>query len=135
MDYQVTMSNEKELEELYKLYDHIVSITYVNIFSLTKDKDIILKEYSYKDKTARTFFEVAAMVAYFYNKEIYLQTSLIDFICTRIKSKNKHVRWISPKKEVDGIKIHEVAKFEANANNGDERIFEEIFDAYYERKK
>lgn len=132
MEYQVTMSNEKEL---YELYDKLVSTTYVNIFSLTKDKEIILKEYSYKDKTARTFLEVAAMVAYISNKEVYLQTSLFDFIRTRIKSKNKHVRWISPKKEVDGIKIHEVAKFEADAYNQNPSIFDEIFETYYERKK
>ena len=44
------------------------------------------------------------MVAYMTGKEIYLHTSWFEFLCARIKKKNKHIHWISQfKKKVEGI--------------------------------
>lgn len=123
-------------EEKYNLYDKIVSATYANIFSLSKDKPIVLKDFYYSSGAGRTFLEVACMVAYITNKEIYVQSSWIDFIRARIVKKNKHIHWIRKnKKDVEGIEIYKVAAHEAVSFNQDINIFEEIFKAYYERKE
>ena len=122
-------------EEKYNLYDKIVSATYANIFSLSKNKPIVLKDFDYNCKTCRTFLEVASMVAFITNKEIYLQCSLFSYLLARIKKKNKHIHWIRKKKEIEGIEIYKVAAHEALAFKQQENIFDEIFEAYYERKE
>ena len=123
-------------EEKYKLYDEIVSATYANIFSLSKDRPIVLKDFYYSSGAGRIFLEVACMVAYIVNKEIYVQSSWIDFIRARIVKKNKHIHWIRKnKKDIEGIEIYKVAAHEALAFKQQENIFDEIFEAYYERKE
>jgi hypothetical protein len=135
-EFKLTMAFDPSTEEKYNRYDKIISTTYANIFSLSKRGDIILKNFDYNCHTCRVFLEVATMVAYMTNKEIYLHTSLFEFLCARIKKKNKHIHWISQfKKKVDGIDMHVVAADEAKAFEEDTSIFCDIFKAYYEGKK
>ena len=122
-------------EENYNLYDKIISATYANIYSLSKDKDIILKDFDYKCETSKVFLEVACMVAYMTNKEIYVQGSFISFLKARFKKKNKHIHWIRKRKKVEGIETYQVAAHEALAFKVDTSIFIAIFKSYYERKK
>ena len=121
-------------EELYNLYDKVVSATYANIFSLSKN-DIVFKNYYYKNKSHRFFLEVATMVAYMTNKEIYLNIPLWELIKIKFKKKNKHIHRISKKKleKLNAIDIIEVGLFESAAFNVEPSIFGEIYEAYYER--
>ena len=130
------MNNIISIEEEYNLYDQIISTTYANIFSFSKDSSIILKDFLYESSMSRVFLEVSCMVAYMTNKEIYLQTSLFNFLRARLKKKNKHIHWIRRhKKNINGIDIYAIAAYEAVAFNQDETIFDDIFKAYYERKE
>ena len=124
-------------EDKYKLYDEIISATYANVFSLSKREDIVLKNFVYNCYTCKIFLEVSCMVAYMNNKEVYLESSFIDFVKARLKKKNKHIHWIrkSKKKEIDGIEPHQVASFEVAAFEQNDDIFEKIFKAYYERNE
>ena len=124
-------------EDKYKLYDELISATYANIFSLSKGKDIVLKNFTYDCYTCKTFLEVSCMVAYMGGKEVYLESSFFDFIRARFKKKNKHIHWIrkNKKNKVEGIEPHQVSAFEAAAFGQDEDIFEKIFKNYYEGKE
>lgn len=123
-----------EYNEKLKIYDELIGTTYANMFSLSKGKDIVLKGFDFKCPTCRVFLEVAQMVAYMTNKEIYLQGSWIDAMRTRLMKKNKHIHHIGARRSLDGINIHEVACFECEAMGLDKSIFEEVFKAYYEGK-
>ena len=126
----------EENEEKYKLYDKIISATYANIFSLSKNKMIILKNFDYDCNICRTFLEVATMVSYMTNQEIYLQCNYFDFIRARLRKKNKHIHWILPwDKVIDGIESHVVADYEAREFGVGISIFDHIFKSYYERKR
>lgn len=129
----LTITTTENLEEKYRLFDEIISATYANIFSISKNSNIILRDFDYKCGTSRTFLEVACMVAYMTNKEIYLQCSLFNFIKARLKKKNKHIHWINKRKKISGINIYDVAAHEAVAFKQKIEIFDEIFSAYYER--
>ena len=123
-----------EYNEKYELYDELIGITYANMFSLSKGKDIILKGFDFKCPTCRVFLEVAQMVAYMTNKEIYLQGSWFDAMRARRMKKNKHIHHISARRGLDGIDIHEVAKYEREAKGLEDNVFEEVFKTYYEGK-
>jgi hypothetical protein len=130
----LTITSSEDLEEKYNLFDTLISVTYANIFSLSKNTDIILKDFDYNCGVSRTFLEVACMVAYMTNKEIYLQSSIFDFVKARIKKKNKHIHWARKNKVLTrAIDIYEVAAHEVLAFNEKPEIFEEIFSVYYER--
>ena len=64
----LTITSSEDLEEKYNLFDTLVSVTYANIFSFSKNSDIVLKDFDYNCKTCRTFLEVASMVAFITNK-------------------------------------------------------------------
>ena len=130
----LTITMTENLEDKYRLFDEIISVTYANIFSLSKNSEIILKDFDYCCGISRTFLEVACMVAYITNKEIYLHCSLFNFIKAKLKKKNKHIHWIRKRKEVEGIDIYSVAAHEAVAFKQKPEVFDEIFKAYYERK-
>ena len=104
------------------------------MFSLSKGKDIVLRGFDFKCPTCRVFLEVAQMVAYMTNKEIYLQGSWIDALRARRMKKNKHIHHISVRRSLDGINIHDVAEFECQGMELDKSIFEEVFKTYYEGK-
>lgn len=134
----LSVTFSEDTEKRYNTYDKIISATYANIFSLSKDNNrIILKDFDYSCKTSQTFLEVACMVAYMTGKEIYLQTSFFGFVRARLSKKNKHIHWIRKKrsKEIDGIDIYSVAAHEAIAFGEDCYVFDKIFEAYYERKE
>ena len=104
------------------------------MFSLSKGKDIVLRGFDFKCPTCRVFLEVAQMVAYMTNKEIYLQGRWFDVMRARFMKKNKHIHYISARRSLDGINIHEVACFERQGMGLDKNIFEEVFKTYYEGK-
>ena len=65
-----------------------------------------------------------------------MQCSLFSYLLARIKKKNKHIHWIRKnKKDIEGIEIYKVAAHEALAFKQQVNIFDEIFEAYYERKE
>lgn len=123
-------------EELYKLYDRIVSATYINIDNLSDDK-IILKNYYDKNNNHRFFLEVACMVAYLSGKEIYLETSLLNILKIRFRKKNKHIHYISKKNSSrhKNFDIVEIGLFEAHSFGVENDIFGEIYEAYYKKGK
>lgn len=126
------MDNTKK----YLLYDKIISSTYANIFSLSKNNDIILKRFNYENSTSRVFLEVACMVAYITGKEIYLQTGIIDFLKVKLKKKNKHIHRIKKSfQSIDGINIEQISIFEAEAFQQNVQIFDDIFNAYYNKER
>ena len=123
-------------EELYKLYDKVVSATYINIDNLSDNK-IILENYYDKNNNHRFFLEVACMVAYLTGKEIYLQTSFLNILKIRFRKKNKHIHYIS-KKKLTRHKTFDVIKiglFEAQSFGVENDIFGEIYEAYYKKGK
>lgn len=133
MEYDVTLSNEKE--ERLRLYDEIIAATYANIYSLSKQGNIKLKDFCFDFSSHRVFLEVSCMVGYLANKEIYVQCSFWDFLKIKFTKKDKHIHRIKPTKFIEGIDIHEVASFEAKAFGKDLEVFKEIYETYYKKGK
>lgn len=122
-------------EERYNKLDQIVSTTYINIFSLSKNKDIVLKDFDYSCETSKVFLQISTMVSYMTNKEIYLCGSLFDYVRARLAMKNKHIHWYPKNKDVEGIEIYKVAAHEAVAYDEQETVFKEIYNSYYRKEK
>lgn len=121
------------MNEKYKLYDEIVAATYANIQLMSKNNKIMLKGFRFNDPISRVFLEVASMVAYMTNKEIYVDGSWIDFVRARLLKKNKHIHHDNGKC-AEGIYMYEVAMYEVSSFQVHDTIFEDIFKAYYEGK-
>lgn len=123
-------------EEILNLYDKVVSATFTNIYSFSKDK-IVLKNYYDKNENHRFFLEVACMVGYIYNKDIYINVSLPTLLKIRFRKKNKHIHYISKKKieKNSSFDIIQVGIFEAEAFNVENTIFGDIYREFYKKGK
>ena len=137
----------------YTLYDSIVSTTYVNIASLSKD-DIILNNFNKDNKVDCFFLTVAFMVAYVENKKIYIKCSFSNYIKTLfkfyplkevIKNIIKGTNCLFRAKDTqEGINIVEISQFELQAYRKEYygsfnedltmSIFDDIWDEYYAKK-
>lgn len=122
-------------EKIYNLYDEILGVTLVNIYSLSKETEkIVFGNFNYKKTLHRVFLETAYIVNTLTKKEIGLEMPLIPFLYFKYikmrKRKNVLVR-IKPEDNISKINIEEVADFEASAHGVSLTIFNEIYNSYY----
>ena len=133
----------------YKLYDSIVSSTYVNIaIDAMRNNGIFFNSFDNNSYEQKVFLKVAFTVAPFENKKIYINCKFFDFL--KIFFNNYNIKKLifgkcylrfkrKPNKpntdikmlaafEVDSFKAEIEEKFENQIN-----IFEEIWKEYYQK--
>lgn len=121
-------------EDKFNLYDQVVGTTFVNIYSLSKDNNkIILEKFNYNCGVSRVFLEVAFMVSQFTGKEVYISTSIMDYLKIKYKYRKNKIRFAKATEK--GIDIYSVAAHQAIEMGQTSDIYDEIFKTYYERKK
>ena len=123
-------------EELYKQYDGILGATIINIFSFSKkDNYIVFNNFDYKNKLHRVFLESAFLLSTTHKMDIYLNMPLHSFLYFKyfvIKKRGEKVFRIRDAQE-NGVNIEEVAEFEAKSYNHTISVFDDIYDAYYNK--
>lgn len=123
-------------EELYKQYDGIVGATIINLFSFSKKENfVIFNNFNYKSKMHRVFLESALLLCTTHKIDIYLNMSLFSFLYFKyfiIKKRNSHIFRIRDAQEI-GVNIEEVAEFEAASYNHSIYVFDDIYNAYYQK--
>ena len=126
------------MEEKYKLYDNIISATYINIASQSKDY-VIFNNYNKDVYIDKLFLKVGFMVGNFEDKKIYINCKLFDFL--KILFNNYSLKDVLLKKYrirrkgrpiPYGPDWDYIAEFEAKEFGVDISIFKEIWEEYYQ---
>lgn len=132
----ITMT--KPDEETLRTYDGLVGLTFVNIYSLSKDIGIIrLINFDRKNKEHLYMLRIALMARDFYQMPIEIKGSWWDIFCVNWKirkgfNKVKRANWAT----VKGIWIPEVLDFmrpDGIQRLGERFTFADIYNQYYER--
>lgn len=128
------LEDELKRDDIEKIYDHLVDITAVNIFSLSKNTDkIYLSCFNFKEVISLYFLQIAMYVSAMTHKKVAVQCSLWQFIwfkITHLRSGRDVVRY---KEASDEINMNEVVKFMAEANDLTPEIFYDIYNLYYKK--
>lgn len=126
------------MENKYKLYDNIISATYINITSQSPDY-IIFNHFNKDVYIDKVFLKVAFMVGNFEDKKIYINCKLFDYF--KILFDNYSFKEIILRKY--RIRHHRrpsilapdwdyIAEFEAKEFEVDISIFKDIWKEYYQ---
>ena len=127
----------------YKLYDEIISATYVNITNsilekgengvFSVGKDVVFSEFPKNDDYAMKVFQrVGFMVAGHQGVKVAIEMSLPQFLYQKYFKKNSLLRR-KKKNENVTIDVETLAPFEAGAFCVDMNIYKEIWEAYYKK--
>lgn len=117
-------------------YDQIVGATFTNLFSFSKEDDVIvLSNFNHNSKTYLYAYEIAKMVSSIYNKKILLDMPLWKYLLFKMKKENRKINVgynFKHSKQTDTL---EMLEYVANAFNEPIGIFSEIYEMYYIRKE
>ena len=131
----ITFSNEAEREELYKLYDEIVNITLVNIYTMSKEKgEIILGHIDRKNKEHLYFLRVALIAKDLFNFPLKIKTNFWNWLCLnwRLRKLSRRVPMADEfENAIDADKILDFMKNALHEQLGEEFKFADIYDTYY----
>lgn len=125
----------------YKLYDEIISSTYMNILNSSYNNKIILNSFIHTSPIDKVFLKVSFMVANFSNKKIYLNCKLSTYFKILFKNYSKKqifthkypLRWTRHEHD-KGIDIIQLSRIIVKDFNKNISIFSDIWDTYYEDK-
>lgn len=127
-------------DELFREYDGLVGLTFLNLYTLSKSRgQIELGNFNRKNKEHLFLLRVAQLVGTMHKMPIYIQCSTWDWIWVNIKeSKGFHRAKRIGKPFMTNINTQDVLDF--MRNDGIERCggcfnFGDIYATYYERKK
>ena len=116
-----------------RFYDDLVNKTFINIFTLSKDKDgIYLSNFNQNNKNHKYFLQVARNVSTITGKQIYLNMTLIQFLKFKLTTRSKDISRTTNK---NGIDIDNVLLFISDSLEIDNSIFGKIYEKYWEIKK
>ena len=116
-----------------RFYDDLVNKTFINIFTLSKDKDgIYLSNFIQNNKNHKYFLQVARNVSTITGKQIYLNMTLIQFLKFKLTTRSKDISRTTNK---NGIDIDNVLLFISDSLEIDNSIFGKIYEKYWETKK
>ena len=113
-------------------YDKVLNTLYINLYTLSKDSNIIeLKNFNYKNKAHLVVLKVASILASLCNKKIKCNISFLNYLYIKKFYKNikiKRGKHFSIDKDCDTL----ISDIEQYYEKG---IFEKIYKEYYEVKK
>jgi hypothetical protein len=121
-----------------KNYDRIVGITIANIYSLTKDKDMVVLKGKFNSKKERYFLVQALAVGMIFSKTVGVKMGIIPFIYKKYIKKDplfKNLK-LNTKRTMchrgwyKGVDVKQLDEITSGALT-DGATFEEIYDTYY----
>lgn len=125
------------MEDIYNKYDRIIQATLLNISASSKHSNsIVLKDFDYNDPNHLYFFEVVKMANTFWSTKIILDMPFFKYLLFKRKHKNLDIKKAT-KKELSGsnsIDIYKILSFIQKAFEENNRIFMDIFEAYYKKE-
>lgn len=121
------------MKNMHYTYDRIIDSCLTNISQLSKDSHyIILKNFDRKNKNHLFFFELAKIHRILYNTSIKINCSLFDYLIMKIKYRKFD---FSRSKTNYGLDIDEILEFVRIGYEQPIKIFKDIYECYYERRK
>lgn len=126
--------NDLKREDTEKMYDHLVDITAVNIYSLSKNTDkIYLSNFNFKNVLNLYFLQIAIYIAAMTHKKVAVQCSIWQFIWFKIRHlrSGRDIVWYRETSEA--IDIDEVIAFMATSNGFTPDVFYDIYNTYYKK--
>lgn len=122
---------------MFKYYDSIINIAYVNFYTLSKETNtIVLENYQEKNLSHRCILEIVKTASSFLNKDVEIIMPPLKFFLLKIFGHEKAFRgkWIKRSKQKHGIDVNDFIQHIEQANN-EEGIFERIYLTYYTHRK
>lgn len=134
----ITFSDEAKREEEYKLYDEIINITLINIYSLSKEKEqIILSEINRKNQDHLYLLRVALIAKDLFNFPLKLKGGFWNWLCLnwRMRKLSRHVSMAKDfENAIDVNKILDFMKAALSEQVGEDFKFANIYNAYYRKE-
>lgn len=121
---------------MFKYYDAIINVAYINFYTLSKDTNtIVLENYQEKNLSHRCILEIAK-IASSLGRKVEIITSPLNFLFLKIFGHDKSFRghWITRSKQEHGIDINDFIQHIERANDS-EGIFERIYLTYFKKVK
>ena len=123
-------------DELFREYDGLVSLTMLNLYTLTKDKKKIrLINFDRKDPEHLYLLRIALIARDVYNKPVEITCSWWDIFCLNWKIRKSFEKIKKSVWGVSGIDVQEILDFmrQDGINRlGNNFTFADIYHHYYE---
>lgn len=130
------MSEEKQtLTEKLNLYDNIVGTTLVTILNNSKTNSLNISHIHLKDYQDLYFLENVLMLAKMFNKEVKIDTNIINLLKIKYKYRKRDIVIKKLKDKTNIINSREILAKVIKEYNQIYKVYSDIYETYYKKRQ
>ena len=130
------MSEEKQtLTEKLNLYDSIIGTTLVTILNNSKTNSLNISHIYLKDYQDLYFLENVLMLAKMFNKEVKIDTNIINLLKIKYKYRKRDIVIKKVKDKTNIINSREILAKVIKEYNQVYKVYSDIYETYYKKRQ